>query len=60
MRLDHPPSASGTLTHTAAENVYVHIVQKRETITGWKRSCFSTLCKIFLATRTVAKNDGAY
>lgn len=46
--------------HTAAENVNVHIVQKREIMTGWMGSCSSTVRKMCFAARTVAKNEGAY
>jgi hypothetical protein len=51
---------SDSYDHTVAEKVNVHIVQKRQTITCWTRSWSSTLCKMFLDARTVAKNDGAY
>lgn len=50
----------GFYEHTVAENVYVHIVQKRQTITRWIESCSLTCCKMFLDARTVAENDGAY
>jgi len=45
---------------TEAENVYVHIIQKRQTITRWIESCSLTLCMIVLAARIVSINEGAY